>query len=163
MAIDPIITESYFKPITNAATGRVAFEVKGVDGTTKTVENGDTGVRDLSGLFNAGKVTSGRVLVRRIGNVVTWTLVSLNLAGPVASVHDLIGNTGLAGFMPDYLAAASLMQSEAEHARLITGTNSLSIHYGMAGVNYVGVLTYVTGKAWPTALPGVADGQPVSV
>lgn len=164
MAIDPILTESYFKPITDATTGRVAFEIQAGTGKT-TVECGNTGLRDLSGMFVTGKVTSGRVLVQRIGNTVTWYLVNLNLASGVTTVHNVIpGGGNLARMVPPYTATEALMQSEAEHARLVIGIGgSLDIHFGISGVNYTGVITYTTNMAWPAALPGVADGQPVAV
>lgn len=153
-----LISRAEVTSITTSATGRKALTLDG-----STIELGDTGWRDLTGLYTAGKVTSGRVLVRRMGNVVTWNLQSLNLAGPVASTHDFINSSTLAGFMPEYLSAGVLMQSDSELARLVVGTNTLSVHYGIEAVNYIGGLSYVTYKAWPTTLPGVADGQPVGI
>jgi len=156
-----LITRAEVTSITDATTGRKALVLDGA-----TLELVDTGIRDLSGLFTAGNVASGRVLVQRTGRTVTWTLVSLNLAGSVASVWSILANTAgrFDGFKPTYTAAATLMQSEAEYARImVNGSGSVDIHYGAAGVNYVGTITYTTTAPWPTTLPGVADGQPVGV
>lgn len=153
-----LISRAEVTSITDATTGRKAFVLDG-----STIELGNTGLRDLSGMFTAGKVTSGRLLVQRINNTVTWTLVSLNFAGPVGDIHDFITSTTLAGFMPTYQAATTLLQSNTEQARLITIANGLSIHYGIAAVGYVSSFTYTTTNVWPTTLPGVADGQPVGV
>lgn len=168
MAIDPIITESYFKPITNAATGRVAFQVKADDGTTKTVECGSTGLRDLSGMFPAGAVTSGRVLVERAGNTVTWYFQAVNLPAGATAAHTILeNNTLLSPFMPQYQSQVATMSNGTEIARLVVGAaGTVRIDYGEAGYTYTGVVTFTArnnGAGWPTTLPGVADGQPVAV
>lgn len=156
-----IVTRADITSITDATTGRKALVLDG-----STIELGKTGMRDVSGLFVADHVTSGRVLVERVGNLVTWTLVGLNLKGPVTSVWSVLANTAgrFDGFKPVYTQAATIMQSDAELARLmINGSGSVDIHYGAAGVNYPGQITYTTTQPWPTVLPGVADGQPVGV
>lgn len=153
-----LITRAEITSITTPATGRKALVLDGA-----TIELGDTGMRDLSGMFVAGKVASGRLLVQRVGNTVTWTLVPLKLAGPVGTVHDIVKSSTLTGFMPRYAAATTMLQSDAEQARLITISDGLSIHYGLADVNYSASFTYITTNAWPTTLPGVADGQPVGI
>lgn len=152
-----LITRAEVTSITTEATKRKALVLDG-----STLELGNTGIRDLSGLFVTGNVASGRVLLQRIGNVVTWTLESLNLAGTVVSVWPVLANTGgrFDGFKPTYTAAAALMQSEAEFARLmVNGSGSVDIHYGAAGVNYTGIITYLSATPWPSTLPGVADGE----
>lgn len=155
-----LISRAEVTSITAATTGRKALVLDGA-----TLELGDTGIRDLSGMFDASTVASGRLLVQRIGNTVTWTLISLNLAAGVTSIWSLMTNANLAGMMPpgSYSEAAVLMQSDTESARFIVGNNNVAIHFGISAVNYVGTLTYLTNKAWPTTLPGVADGQPVGV
>lgn len=90
-----LITRAEVTSIADATTGRKALVL---DETT--IELGDTGPRDLSGIFIAGKVASGRLLVQRDGSVVTWSLASFNLASPVGSVHDLVQSATLVGFMP---------------------------------------------------------------
>ena len=155
-----MISRAEVTSIITPATGRKALVL---DGTT--IELGDTGIRDLSGMFDAGKVASGRLTVQRVGNTVTWSVKSLNLAAGVTSIWSLITNTSLVGMLPSgsYSENATLMQSDAESARFIVGNNNAAIHYGISAVNYSGTLTYLTNRAWPTALPGVADGQPVGV
>lgn len=156
-----LITRAEVTSVTTPTTRRKALVLDG-----DTIELGNTGLRDLSGLFTAGSVASGRVLVQRIGNTVTWTLVSLNLAGAVPSVHNILANTSgrFDGFKPSYTMASVLMQSSSILGRLmINGSGSVDIHYGTGGVAYPGEITYQTNAPWPTTLPGVADGEPVGV
>lgn len=166
MAIDPIVTESYFKPIINATTGRVAFQVKGEDGATKTVEVGDSGIRDLSGLFITGTVASGRILAQRIGNTVTWYFINVTLqAGALPTGKIMEGPGTFSEFLPAFAShtAPAITNGAGESVRLLVSGTGITIQYAKAGPAYVGTVTYVTTKAWPTTLPGVANGQPVAV
>lgn len=154
-----MISRAEVNSIITPETGRKALVL---DGTT--IELGDTGLRDLSGLFVPGNVASGRLMVRRVGNMVTWLLNPITLAGEVATVWNLISDPlVLRGFGSEYTQAVPLMQSESEHARLLASRNAVEIHYGIAGVGYRGTLSYLTTETWPASLPGVADGQPVGV
>lgn len=144
------------------ATGRKTLTVNG--GTA--IELGDTGLRDLSGMFAAGKVASGRVLVRRQGNLVTWYFVDLKLATGATSAETILtnGDGSLTPFGADYQTHSTAMINASTFARLmVTGTSSIAVHYGVAGVGYSCTITYLTSKPWPTTLPGVANGQPVGV
>ena len=166
MAIDPIITESYFKPIVTAATGRVAFQVRGEDGATKTIECGDSGIRDLSGLFIAGATASGRLLVQRSGNTVTWYFINIVLNSSAAGSGKILEGPGaLSEFLPTYgsHSAPSITSASGDSVRLLISGTGATIQYAKAGTVYVGTMTYVTTKPWPTTLPGVANGQPVAV
>lgn len=151
-----LISRAEVTSITTTATGRKALTLDG-----GTIELGDTGLRDLSGLFTAGKVTSGRVLVQRIGNVVTWQFDLVTL--PADAVHPwaIITNaTALSGVLPTvgtHTVPAITVAGGA--VRLVVEANgTVSIYYGIPATAYLGVLTYVTTKPWPTTLPGVADG-----
>lgn len=156
-----LLSRAEINSITTPATGRKALVL---DGTT--IEVGNTGLRDVSGLFVADHVASGRILVQRIGNTVTWSLIGVNLAGSVSSVWSLLANPAgrFDSFRPAYTAAAALFESKTSSARLIiNGSGSVDIHYGQAGLGYGGSISYVTNNPWPATLPGVADGQPVGI
>lgn len=156
-----LISRAEVTSITTPATNRKALVLDGA-----TIELGDTGVRDLSGMFTAGKVSSGRVLVQRVGNVVTWQFINVML--PADAVHPwaIITNAAaLAGVLPEAgTFTTPAITSTGASVRLVVESNgAVSIYYGKPATAYLGVMTYVTAKAWPTALPGVANGQPVGV
>lgn len=157
-----LITRAEVTSILTPATGRKALVIDGA-----TIELGNTGIRDLSGIFDAGKVSAGKATVQRIGNTVTWMLEPVTL--PAGATHPwvIISNTGgrLNGFLPTVLQARStLITTGLAPVRFVVGANgNVEIHYGVASSSYAGTLTFVTEAAWPTTLPGVANGQPVGV
>lgn len=156
-----LITRAEVTSAATAATGRKTFTLDG-----STFELGDTGLRDLSGTFAAGKVASGRVLVRRERNTVTWFFVGVTLAAGATTAETILANSdaSLTPFAPPYTTNATVMSSATAQARLMANASgSIAVHYGAAGFAYSGSITYLTNKAWPTTLPGVADGQPVGV
>lgn len=144
------------------ATGRKTLTVN--SGTA--IELGDTGLRDLSGMYQAGAVSSGRVLVHRVGNVVTWIFENVLLASPATHPWTIFASSSaLSGFVHDVSAqSTTAMAGTSGQARiLVNPSGSVQFHYGQSTIAYVATITFVTTKPWPTALPGVANGQPVGV
>ena len=154
-----MISRAEITSITDATTGRKALVL---DGTT--IELGDTGLRDLSGMFVAGSVESGRVLVQRVGNVVTWTLSSVKVPAGTTTIWKVLESAEFSGLLPPVLAFAPMMGTSTNTSRVVlTPAGKLELHYTINATTYTGVLTFQSHQAWPTALPGVANGQPVGV
>ena len=154
-----VITRADVTSITTPATGRKALVL---DGTT--IELGDTGLRDLSGMFVAGSIESGRILVQRVGNVVTWTLSSVKVPTGVTTIWKVLESTAFSGLLPPVLAFAPMMGTSTNTSRVVlTQSGKLELHYSINATTYTGVLTFQSYQAWPSALPGVANGQPVGV
>jgi hypothetical protein len=156
-----LITRADVTSIIDATTGRKALVLDGV-----TLELGDTGIRDLSGMFTAGQVSAGRVLVQRTGNVVTWQFINVTLPSNAVHPWAIISNaTALAGVLPEVgtFTTPAITVTGASVRLVVESNGVVSIYYGKPATAYLGVLTYVTTKAWPTTLPGVANGQPIGV
>lgn len=152
-------SEDDFKFIETAATGRRALQLP--SGTT--IELGDTGIRDLSGLFVAGTVQSGRLLSRRVGNIVQIIFDNLKVTAAVAGtnvkIHDLAS-----GFRAPYPETEAFNTgATAPQGRLSSAGAGVYVQFANSTFTYATILTYVTSDAWPATLPGVADGQPIGV
>ena len=142
----------------DATTGRYA-----VQGPNGTVEQGDTGWRDVSADLTNG--FTGTLLVRRVGN-----MVSVRLSFDASAKTDdsfyvrptgvgfdaggaTVANTGNRGFWALNNSTADTDVSEwfspggAAGASLKTSS--------VLGANY-GEATYATDDAWPSSLPGTA-------
>jgi len=150
--------------ITSAATTATGRKALVLDGST--LELGDTGWRDLSGSLDA--LVSGRVLVRRQAGRVTWNFINILLAsGASATAQNILTTDALRDpFLPDYVAYAPVKVNATVEGRfsvLVSGSPRLD--YATVGAVYSGTVSFpVRGSgAWPTTLPGVADGQPVGV
>jgi len=163
-ASNTLITRAQVTSVLTPATGRKALVLDG-----STIELGDTGQRDISGLFIAGRVTSGQVVVQRVGNVVTWIFNAVLFPAEVISSgwQILDGTPGtFAAFTPEYGAmTTSLIQSSTEyHARaVVPPSGNVAFHYAESGQAWTGSLSFITSRPWPTSLPGVVRGQPVGV
>lgn len=158
-----LITRAEVTSIITPATGRRALVLDGA-----TIELGDTGLRDLSGLFEPSTVVSGSVRVWRIGNMVEWQFVNIVLPTS-AQGQTIMSNAGQAAgaltpFLPPTGDAVStgLLGSDTARARVSSG-GVIQIQYGEAGVAWNMSAIFVTNRAWPTTLPGVVNGQPVGV
>lgn len=153
-----LITRAEVTSITKVETGRKALVLDGA-----TIELGDTGLRDLSGLFIADKVLSGRVLVKRVASTVTWYFISVQIASNATHPWDIIStSTALAQIAPEANIYQPVMSNATDTGRiLISGLGAVSVHYGEPSQTYTASVTYNTSRPWPTTLPGVADGQPV--
>jgi hypothetical protein len=151
--------------ITSAATTATGRKALVLDGST--IELGDTGWRDLSGSLDT--LVSGRVLVRRQAGRVTWNFINIMLAsGASATAQNLFSSTDALRdpFLPDYVAYAPVKVNATVEGRLsVLVSGSPRLDYATIGAAYSGTVSFpVRGSgAWPTALPGVADGQPVGV
>lgn len=153
-----LITRAEVTSITTTATGRKALTLDG-----STLELGDTGWRDLSGSLHA-QVT-GRILVRRQAGRVTWNFINVVIqSGGSATAQNLFGNTDALRdpFLPDTVAYV-MAASTARFSILAAGSPRLD--YATIGGGFSTTVSFpVRGTgAWPTTLPGVADGQPVGV
>lgn len=153
-----LITRAQITSITTPATNRKALVLDGA-----TIELGDTGIRDVSGLFVAGTVLSGRLLLRRVGNIVQIIFADLKVTAAVSGtnvkIHDLAS-----GFRAPYSEAEAYNTgAAAPQGRLASAGAGVYVQFANSTFTYATVLTYVTSDAWPSSLPGVADGQPIGV
>lgn len=158
-----LISRAEVTSIITPATGRRALVLDGA-----TIELGDTGQRDLSGAFEAGAVTSGQVIVQRIGNVVEWTFNAVVLPAGVTSAWTIMKAAagGYTAFLPEYgVQAATLIDGTSEYLSrvIVPASGDVAFHYAEAVRPWTGIVTFVTSRAWPTSLPGVVRGQPVGV
>lgn len=160
MAIDPIITESYFKPIAATSTGRVAFQVRADDGKYTTLECGYTGVRDITGLMS--NLTSGTVTVARDGYTVIFTFEEVKFAAGGAALTAAMP-ADMAMFYPSAgVISAPLSQLNAQITRMAITSGGILRAYNTSTTDvHSGVLTFTTSRAWGNALPGVARGTGV--
>lgn len=158
----PILwSEDDFTLIKTPATGRVAMVFPG----GPTVELGDTGERDITGDLIAGTVASGRLLTFRSGSMSGVRFEQLKLvAGDGTGNTQIRGGSSsgsaIYGFRPVYSEWKSLKVNSAGHAVRINVGNTMGVQvqFALAGVEITGTVMWHTVAAWPTSLPGVADG-----
>lgn len=155
-----LITRAEVNSITNVDTGRKALVL---DGTT--IELGNTGLRDISGMFKAGAVSSGRITVRRVGSVVTWHFNAVQISASAVHPWDILpASDSLLPFAPEKNIYEGSMATATDTGRiLIDAAGGVSIHYGEPSHAYTGVVTFNTSRGWPSTLPGVVDEQPVRI
>ncbi|MDA4893040.1 hypothetical protein PFZ55_39880 [Streptomyces sp. MS2A] len=160
-----LITRAEFTSIITPASGRRALVMDGA-----TIELGDTGARDLTGVLVPGAITAGRLLVHRIGSWVTWYVIGIQLpAAAEGTAWTLLPSTveGIAGFRPLYTEQEAVLVSSANDVARLTVANNGSFIIQLAktgpGRVYSGQIAHVCVAGWPSVLPGVADGQPVGV
>lgn len=110
---------------------------------------GDTGRRDITSLFGAA-VTVGSVLIQRYGRHVTITLNNVTVPTGASTVAGIIPVgfriTGAGVYPVGYAPNTATVWSDG-NINLPTGSG----RYGS--------FTYLTEQAWPTSLPGTADGS----
>lgn len=129
----------------------------------KTIELGDTGVRDLSGLLQ--NVSGGKVSMQRVGNLVCFVLD--NVIPTVAGTVTILS-----------VASVPAMTSAAPQGRTVWGAahpdsrigvsaaGNLVISPATIGQAVSGTLTFATSAAFFNAsrpLPGVVWGEPTGV
>lgn len=131
----------------------------------KTVELGDTGVRNLSGLLT--NTTAGTVYAQRVGEVVTITLEGVITTGTGNLIVVPASVAGMRSMAPTSRTVWAALFTTAGVARCGIGANgALYVHNPYAGQAVSGVLTFATSEDWFNAsrpLPGVAFGEPVGV
>lgn len=155
-----LITRAEVTSIITPATGRRALVIDGA-----TIELGDTGVRDLTGLLIAGTVQSGRLLGRRVGSVVTFIFDALKTTAAVdgtnAKILDL-GANGLPGFRAPYTESEAFNTgATAPQGRLAVAGNGVYVQFANSTFTYTTQMTFQTTDGWPSTNPGVADGSPI--
>lgn len=155
-----LITRAEVTSITDATTGRKALVLDG-----STLELGKTGLRDLSGMFVAGSVLAGKIRVQRVANTITWYFSAVQIAANATHPWPVIAaSPTMAAFAPEINTYEAVMSNATDTGRIyLAGNGEVSIHYGEPSQTYTAVVTFNTARAWPTTLPGVADGQPVGV
>lgn len=156
-----LITRAEVTSIITPATGRVALVLDG-----KTIELGDTGWRDLSGSLNT-LVSSGRILVRRQKGTITWRFIDVILAAGATTAQNLLSSVDplVTPFLPGYHSYDSVKSSGTVEGRFTVLTaGSPRLDYATVSAGYAGLVSFPYRDAWPaTALPGVADGEPIGV
>ena len=148
-----LINRAEVTSIVTPATKRFALVMDG-----QTVELGNTGWRDISGLLQnvVGPITAGMLLVIRAGNTVTYKISCT----PSINGNALMMTAGIgAAFAPD----ATLFDQGRGGAPGVSTGGSIYINPAVAGQGVAGLITFVTDNAWPTLLPGVPLGDPVVV
>lgn len=149
-----IITRAQLTSINTPATNRFAIVLDG-----QTMELGSTGWRDVSGsLQNVGTITTGMLVVMRTGNVVT---IKVSATPTVAgNVQITVSGQSLgASFSPD-----TILWADGRGGTIGVSTSGVVyINPATVGTKVDATLTFTVDNSWPSALPGVALGQPVVV
>ena len=131
----------------------------------KTVELGDSGVRNLSGVLQ--NVTAGTVYAQRVGELVTVTAEALVTSGVGNLVIAPRTIPGILSLRPTSRTVWAALFTTAGVARIGFSPNGdLYVHNPFAGQTASGSLTFVTSEEWFNAsrpLPGVAFGEPTGV
>ncbi|NUU30836.1 hypothetical protein [Arthrobacter sp. C9C5] len=155
-----LITRAEVTSISDVTTGRKALVLDG-----NTLELGTTGLRDLSGMFKSGSVLGGRVIVRRTGSTVTWHFIGVQIAANATHPWEIItASSALLPFAPEVNIYEAAMSNGSDTGRiLIDAAGAVSVHYGEPSNSYTAVITFNTGRSWPSSLPGVVNGQSVGV
>lgn len=153
-----LITRAEITSITTPATNRKALVLDGA-----TFDIGDTGMRDVSGLVVTNTVASGKLLVRRFGNVVQIIFNDLKVTAAVngtnVKIYDLPS-----GFRAPYAAAEAYNTgATAPQGRVSSAGAGVYVQFANSTFTYALVITYITSDPWPSSLPGVADGTPIGV
>lgn len=133
--------------VTDEATGKITLSVGG-----KTINVGETGLRDISGTFATR--TEGTISIQREGDLVTFSANVLKLSN--SGTFTLPGAIPL-GFRPDSVFngfAVQLTGTDGWRVGIaVNGNFSLYAYTAEAWVRFTFIWT--TADAWPTALPGV--------
>lgn len=163
-----IITRDNLTSAKTPATGRKLFTLDG-----DTFEIGSTGLRDLSGIVNMTYVDSCRLLgIRtRDGVLVHGVDVILKAGAPPSVVLLTNDRTNTGSFKPAYpvtgravAATGNLTATTGPGADVtINPAFGITMHGATPGVAYQFSLAYTTLAGWASALPGVADGDPIGV
>ena len=131
----------------------------------KTVEIGDTGVRNLSGVLT--NVTAGTVYAQRIGEMVTITLEGVITTGTGNLIIVPAATPGVRSLAPTSRTVWAALFTAAGVARVGIGANgAIYVHCPFAGQAASGSMTFATSEDWFNAsrpLPGVAFGEPTGV
>lgn len=161
-----LITRAEFDSSAVAGTGRKLLTVDGL-----TIDVGDTELRDVTGTMNTAGITSGRLLLARVGDLVQLFLVDLIVAAgaPSSLVVQNQARTNQGGFYPKYgvtgravATSGSGTASGGAGADLFVNTQlGIVLHGVTPGVTYQAAVAWRTDAGWPSGLPGVADGQSI--
>jgi hypothetical protein len=146
--------------IVDKTTGRIAWVVKASDGTHATVERGYTGIRDITGLMTG--ITAGKVTVARDGATVTFRFDDVK-ATAAQQVFTAAAPANMSVFYPEVgtLAAPLIRANTLAEKLAITSGGVVKLYNSSTTDGYSGIISFTTNKAWPTTLPGAADGTGV--
>lgn len=155
-----LITRAEFDSNINADVGRNQLTFDGVPTDAASF----TGIRDITGSLEAGKVTSGRLLISRKDGLVT--LIFSNIVLPAAAEgtsHRIAIGADLQSFRPFYTATHDYrINTGGDIVRLaVTSAASVFVQFAKAGLPINTTMLLFTQAGWPNPLPGVADGTPV--
>lgn len=156
--------------ITSTATPATLRRLFTIDG--EAVDIGDTGLRDITATMNAAGITSGRLLLGRVGDLVMLFIVDLVVAAgaPSSLVVQNQSRANQTGFYPKYgvtgrgvaTSGTGTVSGGAGADLYVNNQLGIVLHGVTPGVTYQGAVAWRTDAAWPNVLPGVADGQPVA-
>ncbi len=140
--------------VTNGPEGRFAVTVGGV-----TLELGDSGLRDLTGLLQ--NTTAGTLKAHRANGTTTITAAGL-IKTASGNTNILPGTNVMAAFAG---SAVFWTPRDVNGSRLgISTAGTIYLDSTTPEFPYYGTLTFPSTRGWWTALnprPGVADGTPV--
>jgi len=128
--------------------GRAAYDYDALNDREQIIY-GDTGRRDVTSLFGAS-VTAGRVILQRYGRHVTITLDNVTVPTGAPTVVGIIP----IGFRTT--SAAVYPVGYAPNTATVWSDGNINLP---TGSGRYGSFTYLTEQAWPTSLPGTADGS----
>ena len=142
---------------TDESVGRRIFTWDSVNGRWQQTY-GDTGWRDITSLLDGANWTCTSVMLRRQNDVVEIAFNNLTGTGTTSQVP--IGSTLPSGFRPksteDQLYNEGTIAAPTM-AAFRCASSTVYVHW-TATAGYPS-MTYITGDAWPTVLPGTADGS----
>lgn len=119
----------------------------------------DTGLRDVSSMFIAGRVTSGRLLVSRKHDVVRWFFDAIVLPPAADGLSwQLLNAADFQPFRPLFTTAQGYrLNTAGDTVRLSSAAaGGLFVQFAKSGSAISTVLETYTEAGWPTTLPGVA-------
>lgn len=146
-----VITRAQVTSIVTPATKRFALVMDG-----QTVELGSTGSRDVSGLLaKVESVAAGMLVTIRDG-------MSVSIKMKVTPSSS--GNVTVAQLPTSFAPDTTVYAASRQGRQIAIDTNGkVYASAAVSGQQEDGILTFVSSRGWPGALPGVPLGDPVVI
>lgn len=116
---------------------------------------GDTGERDITAL--SANITTGKVFLRREGNLVTMTLDGVALGNASGTSYDMFASYSIPlGFRPSRTNWYGFLDGPPSSRRVgVSSSGWVPVYLSPSPSDYYrGIMNWTTDNAWPTTLPG---------
>lgn len=149
--------------VTNGASSWI--KTTGTGNTGWTVENGDTGIRDITSMFSTifevvNPNDFGVYIQRKNGEVFIWLKAQLKAGWVDGAIYALpFAMRGRSGNKPATLAEALQVAGSGRlQYQVYSAINLVNATVNSAGTRYAGsvVIAAAESEPWPTTLPGTA-------